>query len=100
MPGAAGNDETGYPADQFDPIPADLSAAESCQAWCSSPAVIAASKKMGDPCVHCITKQGASPVFQTDKMSAGVLTASTTELVWKLYRAPDGELLDSIRLTK
>jgi len=100
MPGASGNDETPYPVDQLDPIPESLSAAESCQAWCSSASVMEANKKMPDPCGHCINKNGVSPVFQTDKMSLGVLTASTTSLEWKLYRAPDGALLDTISLTK
>lgn len=100
MPGASGNDETEFPADQFDPIPEGRSAAESCQAWCTSAAVVEVNKKLSDPCGHCINKEGVSPIFQTDKMSLGVLTATTTSLEWKLYRAPDGVLLDSISLTK
>ena len=50
--------------------------------------------------VHRIGVRAFSPAFATDKLSAGVLEASTTTLTWRLLRAPDGLVLDSIALSK
>lgn len=100
MPGASGNDETPYPTDQNEPMPTGKSAAQSCMEWCQSPSVTRVNKLLSDPCRHCRVNTEVTPTFQTDKMSVGVLTASPNELVWKLYRAPDGALLDTIRLSK
>lgn len=100
MPGASGNDETYTPADQFDAPAAHVPASESCMAWCGSAEVAQLNKGQEDPCRHCRIAENVTPVFQTDKMSAGILTASKTELSWKLYRAPDGLLLDSVTVSK
>jgi hypothetical protein len=135
MAGGAGNDETLFPPDQFDPIDSATNTTtplEDCLAWCArqkaftaslaavSTAAVAVeeggveggggaslsipsegSDSHGDPCVHCSPPGlGADPVFATDKMSAGVLKATTEALEWSLLRAPDGLVLDTITITK
>lgn len=89
MSGGAGNDETPFPPDQFDPVATEVGPREACLAWCAGAEVRATQAKGGkEPCRHCAPANGVpSPVFFTDKMSAGVLTASRTELTWKLARS-------------
>jgi hypothetical protein len=72
---------------------------EGCLEWCSLAEITRTNIGKEDPCRHC-SPAGLSPAFATDKLSAGVLEASTTTLTWRLLRAPDGLVLDSIALSK
>jgi hypothetical protein len=111
MAGASGSDETAYPADQFAESAEQFREygkppAQACEEWCMLELVQDIKSMNGnDPCQHCrVQRPGAplpaDPMFFTDKMSAGILTATDTELSYTLYRAPDGMILDYVSISK
>jgi len=106
MAGAAGCEETPFPSDQFAESVEDMkefgkSPRVACEEWCKLPEIQDVTRGKRDPCNHCTIRGGAaSPAFTTDKLSIGVLEASETALQWKLLRAPDGLVLDSILISK
>ena len=92
-----------------------------CEAWCTSPEVVAAMSKphaavsstgniayrssnehtqpRHDPCKYCTGAPGAVPPLVTSaKMALGWLQATDDQIVFKLLRAPDGAVLDSVTI--
>jgi hypothetical protein len=111
MAGSSGSDETAYPSDQFADSVEQFreygkSPGAACDEWCVLDVVQELKNFNGnDPCLHCHANliggdRPPDPMYFTDKMSAGILTASDTELTWTLYRAPDGMVLDTVTLQK
>lgn len=155
MAGGAGNEETEFPADQFDTENDTQKKVEKqresrgkglgpCEFWCAriggttlaAPATPAAGSPpatpppnegapereaqasaakpraseadscgngndpLNNPCRHCSPPGVGPPAAATDKLALGVLTATTTSLEWRLLRAPDGAVLDTVTLTR
>jgi acid phosphatase type 7 len=119
--GGAGCDEMPYPSNQLDDDAARLAGTgkEACEAWCSRPEVRASFAGHGveasaqtprtggddvllalnpanDPCRYC----ASNPVYVSALMAIGVLDATPTTLSWRLLRAPDGLVLDSVTISK
>jgi hypothetical protein len=101
MTGGAGSDETRWPADQLADTPrADERVAERLATWCEDAdarAVAAATNTTTRPrpaCPHLAA--GLTPAATSDKLSLATIVADAEQITYKLLRAPDGALIDSV----
>jgi hypothetical protein len=101
MAGAAGSDETRYPPDQLtraaDAGSAARDAPARCREWCAGFDAQFGGGEGQSACRFC---EGgplrATPAAQTDLLSLGVLEVGFDALSFKLLRAPDGAVLDTV----
>ncbi len=107
MPGGSGSDETPWPKDQAVAPTEDVQ--QRCAAWCTAfdqraNATAAAGQGAGQhvgrsACTFCKSTLGLAPVATSDLYSAGFIDVQHDTLTFKLLRAPDGAVLDSIVIT-
>jgi hypothetical protein len=101
MAGAAGSDETVYPPDQLSravgPASASRDAPARCREWCAGFDARFGGERSA--CRFCEGGPlGATPAAQTDILSLGVLDVGFEALSFKLLRAPDGAVIDTVVL--
>ena len=101
MAGAAGSDETPYPPDQLsravDAGSAARDAPARCREWCAGFDARFGGERSA--CRFCEGGPlGATPAAQTDLLSLGVLDVAFDKLSFRLLRAPDGAVLDTVEV--
>ena len=96
--GGAGCEEMAVPKDQAPAVDAPgYDAAASCAAWCRDERVREHLPETQEPCRYC----EAAPVYVSDQYAIGTLQVDEAgDLVWRLLHAPDGRVLDSVKITK
>ena len=96
--GGAGCEEMATPSDQALALDSPgYDAAGACAAWCNRADVRARFAANQEPCRYC----AAGPVYTSDQYAIGTLALDAAgDLTWSLLHAPDGRVLDSVKITK